>query len=135
MKALKIIGIAFGGLASFAGGIFALALMLTSGATQAAEDFVKLVGESRYEQAYRDTAPQLKVVTTLETFQKVIQQVGLDKAKTVSWTSRTRENDSATIEGTIRTRDGRTIAVTIRLVKIEGTWRVMGLDAQPSGAS
>jgi hypothetical protein len=135
MRAFKIIGISLGGLAALVGGIFALALMLTAGATHAADDFVKLVGESRYEQAYEATAPAFKKATSLETFRSVMQRVGLDKAEGASWTSRAREDSSAKIEGTVRLRDGRTLAATIHVAKIDGTWRVLGVEARPQGAS
>ncbi len=135
MKALKWVGIGLGGAAVVAAGIFALAFLLTAGATQAADDFLALVGQGRYEDAHRAAAPEFQKQTNLETFRATMLRMGVDKHESAAWNSREIVNDRAKVEGTIRLRDGRKLFATVTLIKIGDAWRVYGMQMRDAGAN
>jgi hypothetical protein len=135
MKALKWIGIGLGGVAVLAGVIVALVFTLTAGAAGAADEFLALVGRGRYEEAYRSTAPQFQAQTSLETFRATMQRYGVDKYQSASWSSREISGGRATLEGTIKTRDGGSVAVKAILVETGGQWKMYGLNLRAAGVT
>ncbi len=135
MKALKWSGLGVGGLAALAAAIVAAAFLITSGAATAGGEFVKLVGESKYEEAYRSTAPEFRKETSLETFRALMQRFALDKAAAASWNSRAVSGGVATLEGTIKIRNGGAVAIKMQLVKSDGVWRVYGFSLRAAGTS
>ena len=135
MKALKWIAIGIGSVAALAGVAVAAVFMLTAGAASAADEFLVQVGQGRYEEAYRATAPQFQTQTSLDTFRTAMQRFGLDKYEWASWNSREISGARGQLEGTIRTRDGGRVFATITLVKIGDTWKVYHMQLRPAGAS
>lgn len=135
MKALKWIGLGVGGVAALAAAIVAAAFLITAGAAGAGDDFVRLVGESKYEEAYRSTAPEFRKETSLETFRALMQRFALDKAEAAAWASREVSGGAATLVGTIKTRGNGAVAIKMQLVKTDGVWRVYGFSLRPAGTS
>ena len=134
MKALKWIGIGVGGLAAVAAGIFALAFLLTAGAARATDDFLAEIGQSRFEEAYKATAPEFQKQTSLEAFRATMQRMGVDKYESAAWNSREIVNDRAKVEGTVRLSDGRKLLMAVALVKIGDTWKVLGMDMRQAAS-
>jgi hypothetical protein len=134
MKALKWIGIGFGGLAAVAAGIFALAFLLTAGAARATDEFLALVGQERYEEAYKAATPEFQKQTSLEDFRATMKRMGVDKYESAAWTSREIDGGRTKIEGTVRLRDGRKLLMAVGLVKIGDTWRVYGMDMRQAAS-
>ena len=134
MKALKWIGIGVGGLAAVAAGIVALAFLLTAGAARATNDFLALVGQDRYEEAYQAVAPEFQKQTSLEAFRTTMKRMGVDKFESAAWNSREIVNDRAKIEGTVRLRDGRKLLMAVALVKIGDTWKILGMDMRQTAS-
>ena len=79
MKALKWILIAAGAVGVLAAAIVALVFSLTGGAVDAAEAFFALVGQGKYEEAYRSAAPQFRTSQDFGAFRSTMQRYGLDK--------------------------------------------------------
>lgn len=126
MKALKWVGLGVGGFAALIGAIFAVWFMLTAGAAGAASEFLKLVSESKYEEAYQATTPQFRKDIKLDNFRAVIT---LEPFETVSWTKREiSSSGGATLAGAIKTRDGATVEVIVKLEKIDGAWKVYSVS-------
>lgn len=135
MKALKWIAISVGALAALVALILVLVFSLTSGAVDAAEAFLSLVGRGQYEEAYRLAAPQFRASQNLASFRSVAQRHGLDKYESASWTSREISGGRATLQGTIRTRDGGRVPASIVLVESDGRWLVFGLSFADAGVA
>lgn len=135
MKVLKWVAIGLGGVMTVAGGIIALAFALTAGVASAADEFLSRVGQGRYEEAYRSTAPQFQAQTSLETFRATMQRFSVDKYRSASWSSREINNGRAQVEGTIKTRDGGSVIATVTLVKVGDAWKVYGMQLRPAGAT
>jgi hypothetical protein len=132
MKALKWVGIGVGGFAALIGAIFAVVFSLTSGAASVATEFLTLVSESKYEEAYQATTPQFRKDVKLETFRGVIK---LDKFESVSWNSREISGEGVKLEGTVRLSDGRTVVAIVKLEKIDDAWRVYSVTLRRPGVS
>ena len=133
MKALKWIGIGVGSFAAVVGGFVAAMFMLTAGAATAATDFLKLVNEDRYEEAYQATTPQLRKEVPFEKFREGIKLRGFES---VSWHGRgISTSTGATLEGTIKLRDGSTATAIVKLEKIAGAWKVYSIEMRRDGAS
>ncbi|HEY7608852.1 MAG TPA: hypothetical protein VIF14_06435 [Alphaproteobacteria bacterium] len=133
MKALKWIGIGVGSLAALVGGILVLVFWLTSGAVDAAEAFLSLVGKGQYEEAYRAAAPQFRTSQDLASFRATMQRYGLDQYESASWSSREINDGRATLEGTVRTRGGGRVPTSVVLVKSDGAWLVYGMRFTGAG--
>src|SRR5690606_12641134 len=106
MKAWKWIVLGVVGVGTMAGGIVALVFWLTSGAVDAAENFLTLVGQGQYETAYRATAPDFRASNDFATFRTTMQRVRLDKFDSASWSSRHVRNNRAGVRGTAKLADG-----------------------------
>jgi len=133
MKALKWVGIGVGGFAAVIGAIFAAVFVLTAGPAGAATEFLKMVNEDRYEDAYQATTPQFRKEVPLQKFREAVRLRGLES---VSWHSRgISTGTGATLEGTLKLRDGSTAAVIVKLEKIEGAWKVYSVVMRRNGAS
>ena len=125
MKALKWVGIGVGGFVAFVGAIVAVVFMAAADAASAANEFLRLVSEQKYEAAYQATTPQLRQEISFEKFRA---EVKLSRFESVSWHSREVSTKSGvTLEGTIELRDGVTATAIINLEKIEGVWKVYGV--------
>jgi hypothetical protein len=135
MKALKWIAIVLGGVGVLAGLIIVLVFSLTGGAVDAAEAFLRLVGQGKYEEAYRSAAPQFRTSQDLGAFRATMQRYGLDKYESASWSSREITNGRATLEGTVRTSGGGRVPTSVVLVKSEGAWLVYGMRFSGAGVA
>ena len=95
------------------GGIFAL----TQPVADAAEQFLVLLGEEKFAEAYASTADGFRAQQDETSFTGAARQVGLTDYASVSWHNRTIDNHEGTAEGTITTKTGDTKAVSVRLVQ------------------
>src|SRR6185503_12510232 len=134
MKALKWFLIATGGVGVLAAAIVALVFVLTSGAVDAAGAFFALVGQGKYDEAYRSAAPQFRTSQELGAFRATMQRYGIDKYESASWSSREIADGRATLEGTVRTSGGGRVPTSVILVKSDGAWRVYGMRFRAAGA-
>jgi hypothetical protein len=133
MKVLKWIGIGVGGFAAVIGAIFAIVFTLTGDAATAATDFLKLVNEDRYEEAYQATTPQFRKEVPLGKFREAVRLRGFE---TVSWHSRQASTSTGvTLEGTLKLSDGSTAIAIVKLEKIEGAWKVYSVVMRRNSAS
>ncbi len=134
MKALKWVAIGLGAGGVLAGGIVWLVFSLTSGAVEAAEAFLRLVGQGRYEEAYRAVAPQFRPSQDLGSFRATMQRSGLDKYEAASWSSRRISGGWARLRGTIRTGAGGRVPVVVELVSGNEAWLVYSIRLGGAGA-
>jgi hypothetical protein len=132
MKALKWVGIGVGGFAAVAGAIFAVVFTLTGDAAATASDFLKLVSESKYEQAHQSTTPQFRKEIKVEKLRELIK---LEAFESIAWTKREISNAGIKLEGTIRTRSGATVYAIVELEKIDGAYKVYSVRLRRGDAS
>lgn len=120
------------GVAAIAGFVF-LIFSLTRGATDAANRFLALSAEGKHHEAYLATAGAFRAQQDEPGFVSMIGRLGLDDYASASWPSRSVVNDEATLEGTVTTKSGGAIPITIKLIKEQGEWKVLALSGPQAG--
>ena len=115
--------------------IILLAFGLTRGAVKAGAEFLGLIGSGKVAAAYEKASATLKSQQTEESFEQAVKNLGLTDFASASWSSRETKNDRAHLEGSVKTRAGGKIPLTMELVKESGTWKVIYLSGPQAGIS
>ena len=115
--------------------IILLAFGLTRGAVKAGNEFLGLIGSGKIAAAYETASPTLKSQQSVGSFEQAVKNLGLTDFASASWSSRETKNDRAHLEGSVTTRSGGKIPLTLELVKESGTWKVIYLSAPQAGVS
>jgi hypothetical protein len=129
---LIIIGCVMGFFALI-GGIIALVFSATSGLTDSANEFFAAARKGDYEAAYALTSEDLKRDRTVDGLREFMQSNGLDKVVDTTWNSRSFENNSGSLKGSVETESGGTIPMTIELVKEGEAWKITYVNKARSG--
>jgi len=130
---LIIVGVTVGVLAAMLAAAIGLIFYLTQGQVKASDQFLARIGEGKIHEAHQSTASVFRSEISEETFTEAINRSGLRDYASSSWHSRSRNNDKATLEGTVTTRDGREIPLTMHLIKENGEWKVIGFEIPNAG--
>ena len=115
--------------------IILLAFGLTRGAVKAGDQFLGLIGSGKIAAAYESASATLKSEESVASFEQNVKKLGLTDFASASWSSRETKNDRARLEGSVTTRSGGKIPLTMELVKESGTWKVIYLSAPQAGVS
>jgi hypothetical protein len=115
--------------------IILLAFGLTRGAVKAGDEFLEQIGSGKIAAAYESASPTLKSQQTAKSFEQAVKDLGLTDFASASWSSRETKNDRARLEGSVKTRSGGKIPLTMELVKESGMWKVIYLSAPQAGVS
>lgn len=136
MKKGCLIALAVGlaGLALIVAIIF-LVFGLTRGAVTAGNEFLGLIGSGKTAAAYESASATLKSQQDVGSFEQVVKNLGLTDFASAFWSSIETKNDRAYLEGSVTTRSGGKIPLTMELVKESGTWKVISLSAPEAGVS
>ena len=113
--------------------LVAFIFWLTGDVTKAGDDFFAAINDGNTEQAYELLSPQFKSNASQSDFESYLGKTGLTDVKSVSWSSREISGDVGSLEGSLTTASGDTIPLTMKLVKIEGGWKIFSLDVQIAG--
>jgi hypothetical protein len=121
--------------------IFALFMLITifsvfyglSGAVSDTEDFFALLAQGNLHEAYLSTASAFRREVTEDAFSRYVNRTGLVDNASASWTSRSLENNLGELKGEIITKQRGVIPLTVKLVKEDGRWRVLGLFGPTTG--
>jgi hypothetical protein len=97
---------------------------LLKGPSEAGDKLVQLCGAHKYHEAYELTAPGLRATRDEAAFTAELQKLGLDRATSVSWSSRQINNSNGRVVGTVRLSDGRELPLEVRSVKEGGRWQI-----------
>jgi hypothetical protein len=130
---MKKLLIALAILAGTVAAVVALVFYLTGGVTRAGDRFLTLVREGKVHEAYLATAKAFRTATPEEGFVSFLRSTGLADNREAKWSSRSLSGDTGELEGSVRTRDGGTVPVKLRLVKEESEWRVLAVERVAAG--
>ena len=108
---------------------------LTRGAVSSADDFLALIGQNEIAAAYQSSSATLRAQQAEESFAQSLRGLGLTDYASVFWSNREVKNDRAHLEGSVKTRAGGKIPLTMELVKENGEWKVIYLSAPRSGVA
>lgn len=120
------------GVAAIAGFV-SLIFWLTGGATDAADRFLALAAEGKDHEAYLATAAAFQAQQDEPAFVRTMRQLGLDDYASASWPNRSIANNEATLEGSVTTKGGAVIPITMKLIEEQGEWKVLGLTGPQAG--
>jgi hypothetical protein len=127
--------IALGAVVVLAVAVVLFVFSLTRGAVKSADDFLALLGEGKVDAAYGMTSATLRSQQTLPSFSQTVQELGLTDYSSVRWSSREVKGDRAQLEGSVKTRAGGKIPLTVDLVKEANGWKVIYVSASRAGVT
>ena len=121
------------GLAALVAAIVSLVFYATSGVTMAADKFFATARGGDAQEVYALTSAQLRTVTGPEQLASFIEANRFDEVAKTSWGSRSIENNTGSVEGTLTLDDGGVVPVTIQLVKEGDSWKVSFIELPEAG--
>ncbi len=107
--------------------------LLTSGLSDTAYGFFEALKSGNMEEADTYLAQNFRATTSQEELQIFLNNTGLKDIVDVSWGSRSFENNSGTIEGTVTTALTGTIPVTLTLIKENSDWKILSINTAAVG--
>jgi len=132
---MRKVGIVIGVFVLVVGGCIAGLIYLTSGMTNVADRMFALVAQDQYQEAYdNEMSNEFKNVTTVEEFEYYMDVTGLAEYESSTWPSRSIENNTGEITGTVTTTDGTVIRLDVEFVKENGSWLIYAIDVDKSVA-
>jgi hypothetical protein len=108
-------------------------LWATSGMVESAESFFNAVKAGEYDKAYNQLSEDFKHATSKEQLILFLKKTGLDRYEKADWGNRSFEGNKGQLEGSIITRDGGAIPLTIEMVKAGDRWQIYSLHKPASG--
>jgi hypothetical protein len=111
----------------------AVIFYLTSDVTRAADTFFTLVRNGNIQGAYASTAQEFRAATTQPKFEDFLKASAIADYESASWTSRSIRNNVGDLEGSLKTKSGGVIPITIKFVKESGTWKILSMHKPASG--
>ena len=127
--------IAIGAVVVLAAVIVVFVFSLTREAVKSANDFLTLLGEGKVDAAYEMTSATLRSQQTPASFSQTVRELGLTDYSSVLWSSRQVKGDRAQLEGSVKTRAGGKIPLTVELVKEANGWKVIYVSAPRAGVT
>jgi hypothetical protein len=103
-------------------------MALTRPITDASEQFLALLGQGKFAEAYASTSEGFRAQQDEASFTAAVEQLGLTDYAAVTWHTRRIDNDAGIAEGTLATKTGGSRPITIRLLQEDGKWRVTGVS-------
>jgi len=114
--------------------VLALVMVMTAGMTETAESFFKSVAAKQYDKAYSYLSEDFTRSISKEELIAYMKRTGLENYRDVSWGNRSIEGKRGEIEGTVETRSGGAIPVTVKCIKkSDGSWRIYAINKPASG--
>lgn len=123
-----LLGIA-AGIAVLLGFVF----WLTGDLAKTGDDFFAAVEQGNTEQAYDMLADEFKAGANQADFDDYLKTTGLAEAQSVSWTSREFSGDVGNLKGSVTTKSGSKIPLSMELVETEDGWRIYRVNMRSAG--
>jgi hypothetical protein len=113
--------------------VFALAWRLTAVLADTADSFFLAMQAGDMARARTYLAEDFRASTSDEDLKRFVQNSALANYASASWTSRSIENSLGKLEGTVETRSGGAIPMTIAFVHEGGGWKILSLQKPDAG--
>lgn len=112
----------------FAAGLFMLVGFFTSDLVKTTEDYLALLKQGKYREAYEASAQGLRAESSFDDFQQVMEAFPiLTSHTTFKVESRNFENNNGEVKGELTDGKGNTASIEFVLVKENNVWRVLSL--------
>jgi hypothetical protein len=106
---------------------------LTGGITDIADQFFSAVKEKDFSKAYTFTSQEFQAATSLEELQRFLEGTALLDYQEASWGSKSVSGSQGELEGSIKTSEGGTIPIKIKLVKEATGWKILSIQKADAG--
>jgi len=116
-------------------GLVFLVFRLTAPMVKGGEKFLTTLGAGSTEMAYGMASATLRSGQTKEDFARTVKAYGLDGFQSASWSTRNITNDRGHLEGTVHTKTGGSVPLTLEMIKEDGLWKVLSITGPQAGAS
>lgn len=121
------------GIFVFIGLIIGIAFYATSGVAGAVKDQLSAIRSGNYEKAYSYTSTEFQKASSLDDFKKFIEKVpALKNNESISINNREFENENGSVKGTLTSKDGLSTPIEYRLIKENGEWKILEINADLS---
>jgi len=100
----------------------------------AANDFLQMIGESRFQEAYASTAFAFKAQTDFRSFQATARELGLSTGTIAcKWVNVEPKHRETQLTGELLSANGATIPLRLTLTQERGEWRIFALLTPSQG--
>jgi hypothetical protein len=101
--------------------------MATAGPERAVHHFLAAADSGDYAAAYDDFSAPLKSMQTLDDFTSAMRaNAALVHVKETTFNNRSVDTDGAELSGSVTLESGTTVPASFRLVRENGTWKLLG---------
>lgn len=118
----KIVLVVLGGLMVFGVALFLILRTALGPVTEAGDNFMGALRDGNYPQAYALAAPDLQ--QTLGSAERLGATTGAYRPLQWSWSTRSVRNGYGKLGGSATYQSGNNGTAELRLVKVDGQWRV-----------
>ena len=108
--------------------LLSLAMRATSGVVDVADKFLEHIAQEHTDQAYSLLGPEVTKEIPREKFEDFLKASLLKKTHSGSWSNRSVENGVGEVSGTFTLSTGGSKRVHFVLHKIDGDWRIQGIQ-------
>jgi hypothetical protein len=115
------------------GGLFALVWRLTAGLATTADEFFLALKAQDFEKARTYLAEDFRASTSEQGLRDFVTRSALSNYASASWSSRSIENSTGTLEGVVETSSGGSIPMSITLVREHDDWKIYTLRKLDAG--
>ncbi len=123
-----------GGIVIFIVLVVSVVMYATSGMSDTANEFFIYIKSKHYDDAYNMLSEDFKNSTSESTFEQFLKQSTLTKYKSVSWSERSIEGNTGILKGTVHTKSGGIIPITIKFIKDDNDeWKIYSIYKPKSG--
>ncbi len=113
-----------GGFFAFVGLIIGGVFYATSDMAAAGDNFFAASHKGDYDAAYALMSEDVRRNSGKDALEAFVLHSGFDKVVDTSWSSRSFQNDTGKLEGSVTTETGGVIPVTVQLVKENDAWKI-----------
>lgn len=114
-------------------GLFSLVWKITGVLADTADGFFMAMKAGKIEEARGYLAEDFRAVTSEADLRNFVERSALTRYASASWTSRSIQNSSGYLSGSITTDSGGNIPMEISLVREHGAWKILSMRKPEAG--
>lgn len=115
--------------------IFTLVMYLTSGLVDAIDNQLTALRSGDIEKAYSYTSKDFQKSTSINDFKQFLKQYpSLKENQSAFFNMREVKNNTGYVQGTLTAKDGAKTPIEYRLIKEDGSWKILNIRVIPTGA-
>lgn len=114
-------------------GLFALVWRLTAGLATTADEFFLALKAQDFAKAKTYLAEDFRAATSEEELREFVTRSALSNYASASWSTRSIQNSTGSLEGVIETTSGGSIPMSISLVREHDDWKIYALRKLDAG--